>query len=200
MMALSPIPEEDSFSSSPAALNPTEVETIYHSLQPLVHRLIRQYGDTPDLREDLYGVIYCLFQAALSAYDPARGVSLQGYLIHRLSTSTYSYARSQWKARQRKQTREVSWEEQEAAGQQIGLRDDDPIQQAEEAEEEQRILGALKETIETLTPRQRRAIVGRYFEGKSYERLAEEMNVKAATVRSLVRYAIHRLRDRLPRS
>src|SRR5690349_17567564 len=78
-----------------------EREAIYADFQPLVRRLIRQYGDTPEIREDLKGEIYCRFCDLLEAYDPNRGVNLYAYLVRMLSTSTYAYARSLWRRRQR---------------------------------------------------------------------------------------------------
>src|SRR5690242_20589698 len=74
----------------------SEREAIYADFQPLVRRLIRQYGDTPEIREDLKGEIYCRFCDLLEAYDPSRGVNLYAYLVRMLSTSTYAYARSLW--------------------------------------------------------------------------------------------------------
>src|SRR5688572_27793159 len=81
-------------------------ETLYQEFQPLVRRLIRQYGDCPEVRQDLAGEIYYRFCALLDAYDPARGVPLRPYLVRQLSASVYTYARHGW-IRQR---REVSYE------------------------------------------------------------------------------------------
>src|SRR5205809_5332972 len=38
-----------------------ERESLYGDLQPLVRRLLRQYRQDPELRQDLEGEIYCRF-------------------------------------------------------------------------------------------------------------------------------------------
>src|SRR5690242_4817093 len=46
-------------------------EALFAEFQPLVSRLIRQYAQNADQREDLRGEIYCRFCELLAAYDPA---------------------------------------------------------------------------------------------------------------------------------
>src|SRR5207244_4443409 len=64
---------------------PGYCDALYAEFQPLVWRLIRQYGDDADLREDLIGEIYARFRTVLAAYDPHRGVPLRPYLVRQLS-------------------------------------------------------------------------------------------------------------------
>src|SRR5207247_397741 len=62
-----------------------ERDTLWVEFQPLVRRLVRQYGDTLEMREDLAGEIYCRFCALLDAFDPNRGVPLRPYLVRQLT-------------------------------------------------------------------------------------------------------------------
>src|SRR2546423_6853276 len=74
-------------------------DILYAELQPLVRRLIRQYGDDAESRNDLAGEIYCRLCSILESYDETRGVPLRPYLIRQLTTSVYSYSRRQWRTR-----------------------------------------------------------------------------------------------------
>src|SRR5579871_1501032 len=89
----------------------TDPALLFAEFAPLVHRLIRQYGQDPELRQDLEGEIYCRFCALLEAYDPERGVPLRPYLVRQLTASIYTYARYHW----RLQKREIAWEPRENA-------------------------------------------------------------------------------------
>ena len=79
-------------------------ETLYQEFQPLVRRLIRQYGDTPEMRQDLAGEIFYRFCAILDAFEPSRGIPLRPYIVRQLTASVYTYARHGW----RRRTREIS--------------------------------------------------------------------------------------------
>src|SRR5438128_8333097 len=82
-------------------------DALYRELKPVVARLIRNYGDTPEMRQDLSGELYYRFCAILENYDPARGIPLRPYLVRNLTTSAYSFARRHWHRR----AREVSFEQ-----------------------------------------------------------------------------------------
>src|SRR5437764_237732 len=72
------------FHDLPAPARPVDAvdcDSLFAEFQPLVQRLIRQYGDEPELREDLIGEIYCRFCALVHAYDPSRGIPLRPYLV-----------------------------------------------------------------------------------------------------------------------
>src|SRR5687768_16698674 len=83
-----------------------ERESLFADFQPLVRRLVRQYGEDPELRQDLAGEIYCRFRTLLDSYDSSRGIPLRAYLVRTLTASVYTYTRSQW----RRQHREISLE------------------------------------------------------------------------------------------
>src|SRR5688572_23559694 len=76
-------------------------EALYAEFQPLVRRLLRQYGDCPELRLDLVGEIYHRFCLLVADFDPGRGIPLKAYLVRSLTASVYSYARSEWTRRRR---------------------------------------------------------------------------------------------------
>src|ERR1041385_5418385 len=56
-------------------------DILYAELQPLVRRLISQYGDDAESRKDLAGEIYCRFCTILESFDESRGIPLRPYLI-----------------------------------------------------------------------------------------------------------------------
>jgi RNA polymerase sigma factor (sigma-70 family) len=178
-----------------AQFSRSEREAIYADFQPLVRRLIRQYGDTPEIREDLKGEIYCRFCDLLEAYDPNRGVNLYAYLVRMLSASTYAYARSLWRRRQEREQLEVSWKDQEKQSLQVSDEREGPIELRIQAEDKEAILVALRERIGSLTERQRQVVTWRYYEAHSFEEIASRLNIKPTTARSILRHAIHNLRQ-----
>src|SRR5947209_20458060 len=103
LVALSPLGENSSLSQSIPRPDDRAISTLsyrdqvflqrdglYAEFQPLVRRLIRQYGgDNAELREDLAGEIYYRFCQLLEVYDPERGVPLRPYLVRQLTASVY---------------------------------------------------------------------------------------------------------------
>jgi RNA polymerase sigma factor (sigma-70 family) len=170
---------------------------VYRDLQPLINGLIRRYGDTPELREDLRGEIFYRFCALIEEYDPERGIPLYAYLIRKLSTVTYAFARSQWRERQKREKLEVSLEGQEEFGTLIGGEWEDLLEQHVNEVDRTDLLHSLHEKISGLTERQRQVIIWRYYESFSFEEIAEKLNIKPATVRSLLRHALNNLRNQL---
>src|SRR5947209_10719880 len=81
-------------------------EAVYEQFQPLVRRLLRQYGDSAETRKDLSGEIYYRFCALFDAFDPSRGVPFRPYMVRQLTAALYTYARNGW----RRQKRELSLE------------------------------------------------------------------------------------------
>src|SRR4051812_38761897 len=74
-----------------------DAEQLFVEFQPLVRRLIRQYGESLETRNDLKGEIYYRFCLVLKAYDPDRGVPLRPYIVRQLSASIYTFMRQQWR-------------------------------------------------------------------------------------------------------
>jgi RNA polymerase sigma factor (sigma-70 family) len=166
-------------------------EELFASLQPLVRRLIRQYGADPELRADLPGEIYTRFCDFLGMYDPTRGIPLKPYLINKLSASVYTYVRSQW----RREKREVEYSPE------IGS-ETSPGPAILSAERERELMLAdvirvLPEVIQLVAPRQRQVVIARFYEGRSFDDIAEQLNVRPATARSLLRHGLNRMRQHL---
>ena len=166
-------------------------EQLFREFRPLVRRLIRQYSSDAESREDLEGEIYCRFCALVDAFDPERGIPLRAYLVRTLAGSVYTFSRSQW----RREQREVSLEG--------SLQEDDPIVSQDPTAQwdfelmSRDVLKALPDAIATLPERQRRVLVWRYYDSRSFEEIAEELGVRTATARSLLRHALTNLRQRI---
>lgn len=171
-----------------------ERETLFIEFQPLVRRLIRQYGDDPELRQDLEGEIYYRFRILLDEYDPGRGVPLRAYLVRKLITSVYTYARSQW----RRQKHEVSLEPTIEGTDPLGSFD--PRDEWDDNLMKEQLMKVLSEAIQKLPHRQRQVVIWRYYESRSFEEIAEVLGICEATARSLLRHGINNLRRQIKHS
>jgi len=176
--------------AAPVGAGP-EREKLYAEFQPLVQRLIRQYGENAELRQDLAGEIYCRFCNLLDAYDPARGIPLRPYLVRMLSASVYTYTRSHWRLQQREIFVEAEVAETDAA------HSVDPTHQWDHELMTQDVLKALPEAIAQLPLRQRQVVIWRYYEGRSFEEIAEMLDIRPATARSLLRHGLNNLRRQM---
>jgi RNA polymerase sigma factor (sigma-70 family) len=164
-------------------------DELFAEFQPLVRRLIRQYGaDNAEFREDLAGEIYYRFCRLLEVYDPERGVPLRPYLVRQLTASVYTFARHQW----RQKRREVYLETGEGAlevGPTI-----DPTAEWDRDLATQHVMKALPAGIAKLPQRQRQVLVWRYYEQRGFEDIAEMLEIQQATARSMLRHALNNLR------
>lgn len=160
-------------------------DALYSDFRPLIQRLIRKYGDEPELRKDLEGEIYCLFCDLLAKYDPARGVPLKPYLVHQLTATVYTFVRRRW----HQERREVSLELEEGPTRPV-----DPSGDWDQGIVTQQIQGLLPEAMAKLPARQRQVVIWRYYEHRSFEDIAEVLGVRVATARSLLRHGVNNLR------
>ena len=166
----------------------TDRDRFYAEFDPLVRRLIRQYGQDPDMREDLTGEIYCRFCALYEAFDPTRGNPMRPYMVHQLTHATYTYARQQWRVRKR----EATWERTEMCAE---MRESfDPTDDWLTALTQEQIASLLPAALHKLPPRQRNVVIWRYFEERSYEDMADMLGVQPVTVRSTLRHGLNKLR------
>ena len=166
-------------------------EALFVEFQPLVRRLIRQYGEDPELRQDLRGEIYYRFCVLLDAYDPTRGIPVRAYLVRTLTAAIYTFSRSQW----RRQSREVSLEAASEVVEPVGS--PDPTLQWDRELMTREVLKALPAAIEKLPLRQRQVVIWRYYESRSFEEMAEALRVRPATARSLLRHGLNNLRKQV---
>ncbi|HLK58311.1 MAG TPA: sigma-70 family RNA polymerase sigma factor [Chthonomonadaceae bacterium] len=181
-------PSEDAYSVSSSVL---DRERLFAEFAPLVRRLIRQYGQDAEMRQDLSGEIYCRFCDLLEAYDPERGVPLRPYLVRQLSAGIYTYARQQWQLKRR----ETTWETRE--GRSEPLADADPTPSWVFALSQQMVVEALPEAMSKLPARQRKVVIWRYYEERSFEEIAQRLNIQVATARSLLRHGLNKLRKQI---
>lgn len=172
----------------PATVSPQERDALYDDFQPLVRRLMSQYGTDPGVRDDLRGEIYYRFCELVAAYDPNRGIPIKPYLVRTLTASIYSYARSKWRLRQRESSldAEADWELRPGSPNPSDEWDDQLMMR--------NVLGALPDAIARLPLRQRQVVIWRYYESRSYEDIAATLGIQPATARSLLRYGIRALR------
>ena len=174
--------------SMDACPDPLDRSRYYAEFAPLVHRLIRQYGQDADLREELTGELYCRFCALMESFDPNRGVPLRAYIVHQLSYAAHTYARQQWRIRKK----EMAWEFAESH---LEYREAiDPTAEWLSKMAQRQIAQALPSALEQLSARQRNIVIWRYYEERSTEEIAESLAIKTATVRSLLRHALTKLR------
>jgi len=187
--------------ASGTALNAPTIAAISQSLQmeadrdrlftefaPLVRRLIRQYGQNHDMREDLAGEIYCRFCALLEDFNPTRGVPLRGYIARQLTLATYTYARQQWRIRRR----EADWEHEGVRAEQIGAFDPTVDWLSDLAQDQ--IAALLPAALKKLPARQRNVVIWRYFEERSFAEIAAMLAIQPSTARSLLRHGLNTLR------
>lgn len=163
-------------------------DRLYGEFAPLVRRLIRQYGNTPDMREDLTGEIYCRFCALLESFDPSRGVPLRPYLVRQLTHSTHTYARRQWRLERREaawgflEISTVSYENATSNQDWLALCSQDDA------------AALLPDAIANLPARQRNVVIARYYHECSFEEIAEQLGIQTNTARSLLRHGLNNLR------
>ncbi|MBW3624704.1 MAG: sigma-70 family RNA polymerase sigma factor [Armatimonadetes bacterium] len=179
-------------------ISDSQRQVLFQDFQPLVKRLIRQYGDSHDQRQDLEGEIYFRFCTLLEEYDPERGIPLRAYLVRKLITSAYTYARSQW----RRQRHEVSLEFRMESGVEGGeaARPVDPTMEWTNGLMKNELLGVIQEAIGKLPQRQQQVVIWRYYESKPFNEIAEMLGVCEATARSLLRHGINNIRRRIKHS
>jgi RNA polymerase sigma factor (sigma-70 family) len=163
-------------------------DALFEEFQPLIRRLVRQYGDCAENRQDLTGEIYYKFSALVDAYDPARGIPFRPYMVRQLSAAIYTYARQGW----RRQKREISLDVN------AGLCDSaylhDPSGEWNDKLANEQVLQTLPESICKLPKRQRQVVIWRYYDQRSFEDIAIMLDVQPATARSLLRHGLNNLR------
>jgi RNA polymerase sigma-70 factor (ECF subfamily) len=165
--------------------------TIYSELAPTVRKLLRQYGTDPEMREDLAGEIYCMFRFHLDRFDSRRGVPLLPYLATQIATSVHTYARRNW----RTSSREITFD---------GLKTDaysglskDPTPEWHEKLIREELVAALPEALARLSKRQRTVVLWRLIEERTFEDIAEQLQIATTTARSQLRHGLNNLRSQI---
>lgn len=171
---------------SAARISIAERHALFLELQPLVKTLIRRFGGDHELRKELYSEIYCRFCALLEAYDPDRGVPLKAYLIRSLPTAVHSFVRAYYRTCNREVLVPDPFENYRAAH--------DPTADWDWALVLRELTERIPAVIARLPLRQRQVVILHCYQSQSYEAIARELHISAATARSLMRYAIRGLR------
>ena len=166
-------------------------EWLYSEMQPLIRKLVRRYSDCPDSRQDLAGELYYRFCSLLEEFDPERGIPLRGYLIRQLSAAAYTHARSRWRRRRQKSSLDAAPHIVQTLG------GPDPSSEWDNRIVQEMFVRHLREEIGGLPQRQRQVLVGRYYDGRSFEDIADVMGIEPATARSLLRHALQNLRKQI---
>ena len=163
-------------------------DQLYAEFAPLVRRLIRQYGQDINIREELPGEIYCRFCALFEAYDPSRGIPIRPYLVRQLSMATYSFARHHWRV----QKRETSWEfEDPHLNQACAF---DPTGDWLTSLAQEQLARYLPTALQSLPSRQRNVVIWRYFDERSFEEIGELLGILPSSARSMLRHGLNNLR------
>ena len=179
-----------------------ERDELYEDFQPLVRRLIAQYGDEPELRQELRGEIYRRFCRLVEAFDPDRGVPLKAYLVRTLSASVYSYVLNRWRQRNREHpVAEYGMQSTEGFEPSGTTRTTLPVHHSEDPSHRwddempmREVLKALPDAIARLPLRQRKVVIWRYYEARSFEEIAQALEVEPSTARSLLHHGVQALR------
>lgn len=165
-----------------------ERDALYQDFQPLVRRLIRQYGQTPEFRQDLEGEIYYRFCRLLDVFDCERGIPLRPYLVRQLTASVYTFARHHWRLSKREVELKAEASANEAPAQL------DPTGEWIDALSQQDVMALVSKSLGRIPLRQQRIVLWRYYDELSFDEIADHLQVQPATVRSLLRHGLNNLR------
>ena len=163
-------------------------DVLYAEMAPLVQRLLYRYGKTPELRQDLEGEIYCRFCRLLENYDPNRGIPIRPYIVRMLQQTLFNYVRDYW----RYESRVTHIEMEPGTEKSIPALVTEPDLVRQLVDEE--LLNALPSAIALLPERQKIVLVWRFYDGISFDDIAERLGIQPATARSLLRHALKALR------
>lgn len=183
---------EEPTSNPPAQAAPAiERDALFADFKPLVRRLVHQYGDDPDLRQELPGEIYCQFIRLLNAFDPGRGNPLKPYLVRNLTMSIHTFARHHYRKRRYETLHANAGEARSVEGMH------DPTSDWVQSLTRRQVGAELPAAIASLPGRQRQVVILRYYENRTFEEIANGMSIAVATARSLLRHGINNLREQL---
>ena len=168
--------------------SPLSREKLFAEFQPLVRRLLRRYGTNEEVRQEMVGEIYYRFCRLIDAYDPKRGIPLRPYVVTALSASVHTYARQCWTHSTRIAPLEA------ADGSTAKILSSDPTADWDRKLQLQQLQAALPGAFGQISDRQRQIVVWRYYEGLSYDEIAERLSIRPASVRSLLSHGLKNLR------
>lgn len=157
--------------------------TITAQHEKILSILYSQYRSSFDSKDDFLSESYITILECLQDYDPNRGLDLNVYIYTKLKWRMYSISRQN----RSRNSRFIVTDEVPESHHIDNYRD-----------LEDKSIIKIYDYMLYLHPRQKMALVYRYLYDQPYEKIALHMNVKEATVRSLVRHGLNRLRSLLP--
>lgn len=165
-------------------------EALFAEYRPLVRRLMCRYGQDAEVRQDLEGEIYLQFFRLLQEYDPRRGIPFRAYVVSHLPHLVYSVMRGRW----RRENRETPLAPEKEA---LLVDESNPFADLDLGLSAEQLKSHIDRAIDLLPERQRQIVIERYYQHKDYEAIAAAMDLKPASVRSLLRTGLNTLRSRL---
>lgn len=153
-------------------------------LHSLAHSLLGDADEAEDVVEDAFWQVWRM----ASRYDRSRG-SVSTWLL----MITRSRALDRARARRRSPVEAVGEQEPPNGRVMEGARSEGPLEDAATGERRERVARALKE----LPPEQRRVIELAFYRGWSQAEIAERTGEPLGTVKTRVRLAMKKLRERL---
>ena len=163
---------------------------------PLARRLAWRYRRAPEPMEDLVQVASLALVKAVDRWDPDRGLAFTTYAVPTIiGELRRSVQRRSWPVR-------VPATHVDAAPRPVAVALDERIEapgaETELERSEDRLL--LLAGIRTLSRRERRAIVLRFYRDWSQERIAEELGLSQPQVSRILAGALRALREELTRT
>ena len=156
---------------------------LVESRGPMVMRIARAYGESADQAYDLFQEVWWLAWEKKGSY---RGKGTFEAWLVRLAHNVCRDKLRKGTARKKA----MKGIEREGRGDEISWRPLDPAQELDRTESHLQLIQAM----DCLPPREREAVVLKRLEGLPDDEAAKIMGVREATVRSLVRHGIKRLR------
>jgi hypothetical protein len=168
-----------------------EQTELYAQLGPLIRRLLNQYGPNEEREREVFAAqLYGCFCKRLVAYAPSCGVPLLPHLARSLSAEALALSAGR-----------IAAEEHEPAGP-FGYPAHQPTIGSDEwgsdsARLAASVLKSLPAVVASLPGLQRQVLVLRYYEGISFDEIAERLSIPAESAQSLLRHGLDELRQQI---
>lgn len=156
---------------------------LYDATSSAVHGLVLRLLRSPELAAEVVQEVYLMAWQQASRFDPARGTVL-GWLCTLAHRRAVDRIRQVARERDREQTYENRRAETPA---------DKTWQEVEQALDTREVRAGL----EALTPLQREAVSLAYYQGCTYQEVAQRLEIPLGTAKARIRDGLNRLRTAL---
>lgn len=167
--------------------DPEALARFYEIYFDRVYGYLRRMLGEDHLAEDVTQDVFMHIQRAIHTYDPARA---PGPWVFTIATNKL---RDHWRSRRHKDGKLEDTIDGEERRLEPPARERGPLPELESAE----LARELSRAIETLSPAMREALLLRYFEGLSFEEIAERTGRNETAVRKRYSRALADLREAL---